>query len=51
MATDINLLMGEVVKDPDSKIKNVEKLLAHLLRSLLEEQNLLNSKVIQSEEQ
>lgn len=40
MATDTNLLMGEVVEDPEKEERNVERLLIGFLHALLEEQKL-----------
>jgi hypothetical protein len=38
MATDITLLQGEVIEDPEGQERDVEKLLLGLLQALLEEQ-------------
>jgi hypothetical protein len=38
MATDTNILQGEVVEDPTIQELNVEKMLIGFLRALLEEQ-------------
>ena len=38
MAIDTNALIGEVIQDPEGKHKDVEQLLAGLLKALLAEQ-------------
>ena len=40
MATDTNLLMGEVIEDPGVQYRQVEVLLANFLRALIQEQQL-----------
>ncbi len=41
MATDINLLMGEMIQNLEGREQDVEQLLIHFLRALLEEQQQL----------
>ncbi len=38
MATDTNLLMGEMIEDPTGQEKNVEQLLVGFLKALIAEQ-------------
>lgn len=38
MATDMNLLMGEVIENPEGQTRNVEQLLHGFLSALLKEQ-------------
>lgn len=40
MATDTNLLMGEVIDNPEGEEKNVEQLLSGFLQALIEEQRI-----------
>lgn len=42
MATDMKLLMGEVIENPEGQERDVEKLLIGFLRSLVEEQKILD---------
>ncbi len=46
MATDANILMGEIVADPTKEEKDVEQLLVGFLHSLIAEQRLGSSKEV-----
>ena len=41
MATDTNMLMGEIIENPEGQERDVELLLANFLKALLEEQRIL----------
>jgi hypothetical protein len=40
MSVDTNLLMGEVIENPEGQPRDVEQLLVGFLRALIEEQGL-----------
>jgi hypothetical protein len=41
MATDTNMLMGEIIENPEGQERDVELLLANFLKALIEEQKIL----------